>query len=353
MLDINLELTNHCNARCVFCVAGNPDIIPHNLEKKGFMSEKLFHKIVKDLSENVYDPFIHPKLDGELCVRFTGFGEPLLHPKFLEFFHITTRIKGLTKIMLTTNGQLLTKHMLSTMLDYIKNRSFILELNVGLDANTEATRQKIKGLSKLSMLKDTLNHMLFLRQKHNLTNLKPIFQFILGYDNKQEVAGFVDYWSKQLTKHKIDYEICNDYPKRDCGTYIWIKKRDGSTPEEDKKNTKLHKQVTTKWVKHSDNKAPTSSKTDVCPWAFNAANITWNGLVTPCCMDVDLELCIGDLKKQTLKEIYHSEYIMKLKNAHILRDLKEFPHCYECGLFYRDMGLDEDSLKNHKRIAKI
>ena len=348
MLDINLELTSHCNAQCVFCVV--PRRVPHGLNKRGYINKNLYYKIIRELPRCVNDPYIHPRNDGQLCLRFTGFGEPLLHPNFLEFISSINKIQGLTKVMLTTNGKLLSKQIIDIILNQILDNSMIFELNIGLDAVTEQTRLIVKRLKGLKELTQVIEYALWRKSKEGVENLKVILQFIIGEDNYSELDDFINFWALVLNKYKLKYEVCSTYPKIERGVHIWIKKRDANSHKEDEKNTKLHQTATHKWSKHT--KVITTRDTGICKWAFNAANISWNGLVTPCCMDVDLKLCIGDLKKQSLKEIYRSKFALKLKESHINQDLTDFPHCNNCRLHYRNMSLDSRSLANFKRLME-
>ena len=45
----------------------------------------------------------------------------------------------------------------------------------------------------------------------------------------------------------------------------------------------------------------------VCFVPWKLMSITWDGLVVPCCMDYDNIYVLGDLKHQTLAEIWNSE----------------------------------------------
>lgn len=66
---MDIELTNNCNFRCVFCPTGTGAM----RRNKGFMSDEVIDKILSDVTKY--------KISG---VRFIRWGEPTIHPKFLE-----------------------------------------------------------------------------------------------------------------------------------------------------------------------------------------------------------------------------------------------------------------------------
>ena len=80
---VDVELTNHCNLKCIFC--GQQAMT----RPKGFMSEN-FKKIVNECSQY------------NTPIRFIRWGEPFLHPNIIEFSKYV-KSKGLL-LHITTNG---------------------------------------------------------------------------------------------------------------------------------------------------------------------------------------------------------------------------------------------------------
>jgi len=85
-MNIELEVTNACNAKCLFC--------PHDLSAKrgvGFMTEETFTRLI-----NITNPFDFQKF------YFTGMGEPSLNELLPDFI---SKINGKHTVV-TTNGTL-------------------------------------------------------------------------------------------------------------------------------------------------------------------------------------------------------------------------------------------------------
>ena len=57
--------------------------------------------------------------------------------------------------------------------------------------------------------------------------------------------------------------------------------------------------------------------------------VRYDGLVYPCCYMYN-EPPVGDLKKQSVMEVWNSEAMIKLREAHIKGDLSNYPICQTC-----------------------
>ena len=121
---IQLETTNHCNAKCRFC--------PHyKFEKKGFMSDELYDKILSEAQQL-------PNL-AEIIPMLTG--EPFLDKKFIPRLAKLREMFPNIAIEVYTNGSLLTEAVVAQLKD-IPNVRYSVSLN-GLNPDT---RKAVMGL---------------------------------------------------------------------------------------------------------------------------------------------------------------------------------------------------------------
>jgi len=89
---IDLNITELCNRKCVFCPRIDEAIYPNqNLH----MSKKLASKIARELKE----------LDYRGAIVLSGFGESLLHPEHLE---IINSLRGAHRLEIVSSGDRLT-----------------------------------------------------------------------------------------------------------------------------------------------------------------------------------------------------------------------------------------------------
>jgi sulfatase maturation enzyme AslB (radical SAM superfamily) len=96
-ITVDIELTNRCNAACSFCPR---EKTPH----QGLISDETFCRALERTVEH-RDVVEHVFPDSWFSVVFCGMGEPLLHPRVVEYARRATAA-GL-EVHLSTNGSLL------------------------------------------------------------------------------------------------------------------------------------------------------------------------------------------------------------------------------------------------------
>jgi len=68
----------------------------------------------------------------------------------------------------------------------------------------------------------------------------------------------------------------------------------------------------------------------LCSDLFNSLIVDWNGDVTFCCRDNDMNLKLGNVKEQTLKQINEGKRANEIRLAHIEGRKHEIFPCSEC-----------------------
>ena len=58
--------------------------------------------------------------------------------------------------------------------------------------------------------------------------------------------------------------------------------------------------------------------------------VLWDGRVAACCYDFDGKMILGDLRRQSMAEIWHGEPFQRLRRAHADDDFSEWPMCQDC-----------------------
>jgi hypothetical protein len=58
--------------------------------------------------------------------------------------------------------------------------------------------------------------------------------------------------------------------------------------------------------------------------------VLWDGRVTACCYDFNGAMILGDLKRQTIAEIWQGERYRRLRRAQETEDFSQFPLCRDC-----------------------
>ena len=120
--ELHLELTNICNARCIFC--------PYQYQQRPHqtMSDTVFQKAVLD----------YCAIQGGSVALTPVVGDALIDPKFLERVHYIRSQREIDRIFLTTNCILLDKFGVDNVLD-----SGIASINVSTSGFNEEDYERV------------------------------------------------------------------------------------------------------------------------------------------------------------------------------------------------------------------
>ena len=270
---VTIEPNNLCNLNCIMC--------PYKRmkRKKEIMPMELFKRIV-DESKKI----------GVKEIHLTQYNEPLTDKNLFERLDYI-RKSGLTSSFYS-NGTLLDDNNIDKML---KSPPDLVRFSVdGVKKNTFESIRKGANFEKV------LSNIEKLYRKRNKENKKlpriEVF-FTLLKENEKESKKFLEYW-----KDKCDFASIYPADSRDSGKFVNVN----------------YKKL----------------KSFPC---FNPKRIIIlsNGKVVLCCVDIDGDVVLGDLKKQSLKEILNSEKYKKIHSSQMNRSC-QIPMCKGCSKFYID-----------------
>jgi MoaA/NifB/PqqE/SkfB family radical SAM enzyme len=261
--ELRIEVTTKCNYNCIICPR---EKLTRKIETMDFkLFKKIFDKI--NLETSQYN-----------ILTFSGLGELLLD-KTLEDKIVYAK-KHNYNILMLTNGSLLTVDRFKRLED------------VGVDS----VRVSVYGDTPeiYNMIHGTKNTDSFQRVKENLTEiseLKSRTSLIITYNvvdgcNDSALESWIEYW-----KDKVDL------------LEVW----------------RPHN-----WVDGRNYRSIQQKKNRTCgrPWT-TPLQVQVDGTVNMCCFDYDGKLILGDLKTQTLKEIFESSMFKKILKHHETGDFGE------------------------------
>ena len=279
-LYLDIEPTNYCNFDCKFCVSKQAN------RKRGYMSEDVFDKICKQADKY-----------GAKGIRFLRWGEPLLHPDIANMIKKANDYKLLTHI--TTNGSLLTRELSEKLVDNGLD-SIIISMQ-GLDKE-EYT--KLRGNNYNKMI-EGLNNIL--KARGNKKNPYITISTTITDENQDDIDKFKEKWLKKVDDVSIGY--------------TWFKRLENKKP-------------VTEFIDRAK-KLPHLFK---CQEVMIKLSIDWDGTVSPCCLDYNQQLSIGNINDNTLKELWKSEDVKSIRTllSHKRQDL--FTLCRTCELNYDFRG---------------
>ena len=69
-----------------------------------------------------------------------------------------------------------------------------------------------------------------------------------------------------------------------------------------------------------------------CPQLWQRMFIHPDGIVTPCCIDSNRDLIMGNINESSTSEIWKNEKYQNLRNLHLSGKINEVPTCSKCPL---------------------
>ncbi|MDO8607356.1 MAG: radical SAM protein [Phaeospirillum sp.] len=280
---LDIEMTNTCNFRCLMCPTGTFSM----QRPKGFMAEDVFYKILDEITPH------------KTPLRFIRWGEPLMHPKLVEFVSAAHGRGVLTHI--NTNGSKLDAAYIGAL----------------IDAGLDSIKFSFQGVDRKSF-----NEMRNIDFFDDLIATIRLFGDIRGdrprpyvhvsttitYENREQVETF-----KALLTPLVDLVTVG----RTVLEHVDLKTV-RLRPDEMKMLTFLKDQETVV-RKHPE-----------CPEVFDKMSINWDGGVTACCGDSDNLMTIGSVRDNSLDAIWNSEKLNEYRG--MLADMRhdELPLCKTC-----------------------
>lgn len=286
---IHIEVANKCNERCVHCY------IPHEY-KTEMIDSSLFYNIVE---EGRRMNIIHVTLSG---------GEPLLHKDFVRFL---SRCRELDlSVNILTNLTLVTDEILREMK---KNPLLSVQTSIySMNPEVHDMITKVKGS--------------FEKTKSNLLRLKecgiplqiscPIMK-----ENREDFIDVVKWAKENDITIATDYVIFASYDHKNCN----LSHRLTLEEIENAFNLQSSKEYIEYLYQMANEKNEQKADESVCSICRYYFCVAANGTVFPCIGWQNN--VIGDLKKQTIKEVWEDN-----KEIQKLRDIKwsHFEKCLDC-----------------------
>lgn len=284
---ISIEPTTSCNLRCPECPSG----LRKFTRDTGMINLELYRKVIDEL---------HPDL-FYLILYFQG--EPYLHPLFFHMTEYARKKKIYTAT--STNAHFLTDNLARKTVESGLDR-IIISLD-GLDQQTYE-KYRVGGLVE-KVLEGTRN---LVKWKKELKSRTPyiILQFIVFSTNEHQVPELKKL-AKELGVDKLELKTAQLYNFEEGNPLL---PSDESFSRYKKQNEKFV--IDNPLYNH-------------CFRMWRGCVITWDGLVVPCCFDKDADHRLGDMKKQSFKEIWQGKEYEKFRKQ-LFSARNEIDICKNC-----------------------
>jgi len=266
---INIELTNHCNLTCRWCVGtGN--------RPKGFMDYDLFTSIFNEINSNEL-------LINEIHIY--NVGETLLHPDFFKIIKYIGKFSKRPKIVLVTNATLLTEHIIHQIIT--SNGIDLIQFSID-----GGTKESFEWLRNGANWDNTLKKVdLFLNENQGKikTGLITIDMDVKFSEEFEKIVKKVDFFDFRSPHNWTGKDELEGYPF--------------------------------------------NKKFNPYPCWFVSRNmvILWNGDVTSCCADLHGRGIFGNIKNNNLNNLWKSGRLNVFRLQGLGRK-KEIELCENCSI---------------------
>lgn len=269
---VQIESTNLCNAKCVFC----PRDEMHR--RQGVMDFDLFCKIADECAAL-----------GITHVRMHNYGEAFLDRRLVEKVQYA-KSRGIAEVGLISNGSLITEDVARAMID-----AGLDAINISVDAAGKDVFERTRVHLDYDTVIGNIRTLARLRQEMARKRPRLILSFVRQHDSADERA-FIEEWSRIADKVHV---------------------------------TDLHN-----WA------GTLNAQSDVhypCYRLWLTFTVLWDGRVSLCCADFDGRNVLGDLRTQTIAQVWNSAAYRAARRQHLQSGGPEI--CRSCDLPKKDSPL--------------
>ncbi len=277
---ISIESSSFCNADCIMC--------PRELlsRKKGNMSMDLYRKIIDECAEYAR----HVKL-----IQPFMFGESFINKQLVEMIAYTKSRLPRTPVNVSTNGSLIDPAKAQELIDCKLDK-----INIDIDGATAETFESVRVGLDYDQVVENARYLMELKRTTGSKTPEITVTIINMAETQHEIEAF-----KSLWQSIADNVVIQSYT-------TWT----GSV--EDKN------------VGGQAAASATGGFTFPCKHPWEEFVIANDGRVSICCLDFDFKVEVGDVSKQTIREVWHGAPIQEIRQKMIENRYDELELCSQC-----------------------
>lgn len=283
--NVQIEVCNFCNAKCTTCP------ISTMKRKPKIMDFRLFKKIICELKEKNFVGQVLPFLNGE----------SLLVPNFIDYLRFIKANIPKATVVLYTNAS-----KLNDRLGRIILREGLLDtLVISFDGGTKESYELVRRGLSFENVRRNVHH--FLKNRNELKMAKPrvVITMVVTSENRH---------TKQA--------LIKEFKDADRINFSFMFNWGGAVGESKSKISKGKHFLT---------------KSNFCRQMYNNINILVNGDVCLCCFDYDGREILGNLKRQSIQEVWLGKQFQIRRERLRKRLFSELPLCRNCNVINHNL----------------
>lgn len=278
-LFVRLESQFKCNSNCALCIHGH-EKLQNEIGYDEYMPLSTFRRLVDECVAH-----------GCPSIAVSFINEPLLDPDFADRLSYVSS-SGIMDIHLNSNAQLLTGEMSELIIN-----SNVTRVCFSIDAVTCDTFQKMRPKLNYETVISNIENFITLRNDEKSEFPLVRVSFLVNEINAHEQEEFKDRWAE-----KADYVSFQ--------RYVPISIYDDE-------------------LSRAKKEAPVSGKQN-CSYPWESLFVHGDGVVVPCAAHRGRFISVGNINENTLREIWHSDEMNKLRKAIKSGELSSTRLCYTC-----------------------
>ncbi len=284
---VNVDPASACNFNCSFCPTGHDALIRETGRFQGVMKYELFQKLVDDLQE----------FDQPLKVlRLYKDGEPFLNKRLPDMIRYAKASGRVPYVDTTTNGSLFTPERLAAVLE-----AGLDKINISVDGMSNAQYREFTGFD--------LDFERFVDNVRWLYANKGDCEVMVKIPAELLKAGQRELFLQTFGNHCDRIFIENFAP---CWPEFDVEAHTGFTISQG-----IYQQEV--------------QRTDTCPYIFYSMSVNADGQVSSCFLDWRRKLTIGDVRHESLADIWRGDAMNALRLQHLQGQRHGNPVCGSCG----------------------
>ena len=273
---VMIDTTTRCNFACSGCPNS---VLSRDKNFRGDMDTNLYKKIIDEVSEYPYT-----------VVRPFNSGEPLMRKDMPELISYA-KLKGIKYVSINTNGSLLDTEKRHKLI-----KAGLNHIEVSIDAATSETYSRIRQQAPDMFEVVVENTIAYKKDLKNFgLNGKVSVSFVLQKNNAHELEKFKSFW-----KDKVDFVVIRPFHQHN------------KLILENERSTKM-----------------SSRRRHPCPYLWNRLIIQHDGRVRFCEADWKAEHAIGNVKENSIKDIWSGQKYAELRKSHV-NGTFEHLYCFTC-----------------------
>jgi radical SAM protein with 4Fe4S-binding SPASM domain len=320
-----IELANRCSLACVHCAVADTSH-PH-FDQSGYLDVNLAEALFADLAEN--------DIGFETLILF-WLGEPLLHPEFARIWgaaiRTAARHQTFNKVELHTNATHLNAQTTAALLNEAEVPQVI---HFSLDATDKARYLSVKGKDRYAEVVQNIEYFLAQKARLGARWPRPVFQFIVGTNNVDQVGAFRVQWEKACRSVGLPVRTAAGHVPPGDDAVVFFRQLDCPTPDlQQSQNAVFREAMSAQGLSLPDQaEAGTTVVSDnlsVCAGFWKSPVIGWDGSVTTCTQDSHMHNKVGTLSEEPFSTLWWNETMLRRRSMVSGGDYTELKVCQAC-----------------------